>query len=310
MSFVYMIIMVIVLAAAIAIHELGHYIYLKKAKVYVHEFSIGFGPVLWKTKRGETQISFRAIPLGGYVLPATTAKTKFYKEIENDAVVKAVDNDEIKKEIKLQEDQEFVKKNGKTMLCIKKQEYFVEGRNVEDTTNVQKLKYILAGVTFNLLSGVILFLIMSIIYHRGFAFQSFGNFMQVIGHVFSSTARGFGLLIGFIGGLFVGRGTDQIQSVVGIVGSSESIITTAGTGFEEVMYMIIGVYFAISINLVVLNLLPVPPLDGFKIYSTIYTMITKKQINPDVEEKVTNVAATILMMLFGFLIIRDIFNFF
>ena len=51
----------------ITIHELGHFSMAKLFNVYVNEFSIGFGPQLFKVKKGETTYSLRAIPLGGYV---------------------------------------------------------------------------------------------------------------------------------------------------------------------------------------------------------------------------------------------------
>ncbi|MCH5180342.1 MAG: site-2 protease family protein [Erysipelotrichales bacterium] len=51
----------------ITIHELGHFSMAKLFNVYVNEFSIGFGPQLFKKKKGETTYSLRAIPLGGYV---------------------------------------------------------------------------------------------------------------------------------------------------------------------------------------------------------------------------------------------------
>lgn len=54
----------------IVIHELGHFIAAKKAGILCHEFSLGMGPVLWSTKKGETTYSIRAIPIGGYVAMA------------------------------------------------------------------------------------------------------------------------------------------------------------------------------------------------------------------------------------------------
>lgn len=55
------------LGLLIIIHELGHFSMAKLFKVYVLEFSFGFGPVLLKKKGKETQYSLRALPLGGYV---------------------------------------------------------------------------------------------------------------------------------------------------------------------------------------------------------------------------------------------------
>lgn len=48
-------------------HEFGHFIVAKLSGARVNEFSIGFGPRLFKKKYGETEYSFRALLFGGYV---------------------------------------------------------------------------------------------------------------------------------------------------------------------------------------------------------------------------------------------------
>jgi membrane-associated protease RseP (regulator of RpoE activity) len=58
------------LIASIALHEWGHYFPAKKFGVYISQFMIGFGPTLFSRKRGETEVGFKAIPLGGYVAMA------------------------------------------------------------------------------------------------------------------------------------------------------------------------------------------------------------------------------------------------
>ncbi len=55
------------LGLLVFIHELGHFSMAKLYGVYVKEFSIGFGPTIFKFKRGETQYSLRLFPFGGYV---------------------------------------------------------------------------------------------------------------------------------------------------------------------------------------------------------------------------------------------------
>ncbi len=50
----------------IFIHELGHFLVAKYFGMAVQEFSLGFGPALWSKKIGGTIVSFRAILLGGY----------------------------------------------------------------------------------------------------------------------------------------------------------------------------------------------------------------------------------------------------
>lgn len=51
----------------IAFHELGHMWVAKKTGMRVDRFSIGFGPVVFARKLGETEYAISAIPLGGYV---------------------------------------------------------------------------------------------------------------------------------------------------------------------------------------------------------------------------------------------------
>lgn len=58
---------IILFGVLIFIHELGHFLFAKKAGVTIHEFSIGMGPKLFSVERGGTKYSVRLLPLGGYV---------------------------------------------------------------------------------------------------------------------------------------------------------------------------------------------------------------------------------------------------
>jgi len=51
----------------VLIHEAGHFLVARLCKVRVNEFSIGFGPNIWKKQGKQTKYSLRLIPLGGYV---------------------------------------------------------------------------------------------------------------------------------------------------------------------------------------------------------------------------------------------------
>ncbi len=50
----------------IAIHELGHFLFAKLFKVKVNEFALGMGPPVFKVQKGETKYSLRLFPIGGY----------------------------------------------------------------------------------------------------------------------------------------------------------------------------------------------------------------------------------------------------
>lgn len=58
---------IFLLGFLVLIHEGGHFLVAKLCKVKVNEFSIGFGPVIWKSKDTLTQYSLRLVPLGGFV---------------------------------------------------------------------------------------------------------------------------------------------------------------------------------------------------------------------------------------------------
>lgn len=57
---------IIVFSLIVFVHELGHFIAAKAFGVNVMEFAIGMGPALWKKQGKETLYSIRAIPMGGF----------------------------------------------------------------------------------------------------------------------------------------------------------------------------------------------------------------------------------------------------
>jgi len=61
------IIFALVLSLLIIVHEFGHFIMAKKNKVRVEQFSLGFGPQVFKKKKGDTEYSVSLLPLGGFV---------------------------------------------------------------------------------------------------------------------------------------------------------------------------------------------------------------------------------------------------
>ena len=58
---------ILILGAAVVLHEFGHFIVAKLLKTRVETFSVGFGPRLFGKRWGQTDYRISAIPLGGYV---------------------------------------------------------------------------------------------------------------------------------------------------------------------------------------------------------------------------------------------------
>ena len=61
-----LILFIILLGSIIFIHEGGHFLFAKLTGIYVYEFALGMGPKLFSFKKGETEYSLRAIPIGGF----------------------------------------------------------------------------------------------------------------------------------------------------------------------------------------------------------------------------------------------------
>src|SRR5829696_5900664 len=62
---------ILVFGLVVFVHELGHFLAAKWLGVYAPRFSIGFGPALFRRRRGETEYILAAFPLGGYVRMAS-----------------------------------------------------------------------------------------------------------------------------------------------------------------------------------------------------------------------------------------------
>ena len=58
---------IIFLSILVLIHELGHFLVAKKFGLLVEEFGFGLPPQIWKKKIGETIYSINALPFGGFV---------------------------------------------------------------------------------------------------------------------------------------------------------------------------------------------------------------------------------------------------
>lgn len=62
----YIIVGILLFGLLIAVHEGGHFLTAKLLGVQVNEFAIGMGPALFSRQKGETKYSLRVFPVGGY----------------------------------------------------------------------------------------------------------------------------------------------------------------------------------------------------------------------------------------------------
>ena len=68
MWFITLILLIFILGLIILVHEFGHFITAKKAGVHIYEFSIGMGPLIKTHKgKDGINYNIRALPIGGFV---------------------------------------------------------------------------------------------------------------------------------------------------------------------------------------------------------------------------------------------------
>lgn len=58
---------IVIFGALVFFHELGHFLFAKRAGILVREFAIGMGPKILGITKGETLYTVRLLPIGGYV---------------------------------------------------------------------------------------------------------------------------------------------------------------------------------------------------------------------------------------------------
>ena len=58
---------IVIFGALVFFHELGHFIFAKRAGILCREFAIGMGPKVFSHKKGETTYTIRLLPIGGFV---------------------------------------------------------------------------------------------------------------------------------------------------------------------------------------------------------------------------------------------------
>ncbi|MGL5246196.1 MAG: site-2 protease family protein [Mycoplasmoidaceae bacterium] len=247
---------IFVVLISLSIHELGHFIFAKIFKVTVYEFSIGIGPKLFSINHNGTIYCLRLLPIMAYVSMSSNHVNKLYKDILNDIETEnKLDINLIKlsnyEHLKIIFKNKFSFKEFKTFNTYKEyrkySNLYALSTNSISINSVSFLKNILiifGGVLFNL----ILFGLSILVLIYGLNEQiDINNEIQL-----------------FFINLW---NTIVFQRIEGL--------TNINNNFASIFFFQL---FLINLGLFLLNILPFPPLDGFKIVSLIFEKATKKNI--------------------------------
>ena len=337
------IVAVLIFGGLIFIHEFGHYIFARIFKVTIEEFAIGMGPkLLWFTsKKTNITYSLRMVPIGGYVAmvgengnsedPNSFDKKPSWQRFIITVAGAAVNitagfiamtiltsliylyGTEVKgflpqeqtgyeissEESDLRSGDVIIKVNGKKVTIYDELSYEV----MRDGNNPVSLTVVRNGETIVLENVVFPTKIES--------GQEFG----VLDIIPVAENRDFGNIIKFswnkatlivrmcwesIIDLITGRYT--FEAVSGPVGISGAIGDAAKAGPLNLLYLVA----MISINLGVMNLLPIPALDGGRMIFLIVEMISRRRLPARIEETINAVGLLLLLGLSVVIMIKDV----
>ena len=134
------------------------------------------------------------------------------------------------------------------------------------------------------------------------------NFFEAIGHGFLDTFEYIGLTFKSIAILF--KGVDLKNAVGGPARITEMLGSTAQEGFSEsfkVGFISLSQLMAvISISLFIMNLLPIPVLDGGLILVALIETISRKKVSPKVQYRIQFIGFAFIAILFIIGLIGDI----
>ena len=344
---------ILLFSLLIFLHELGHFVAAKASGVQVNEFSMFMGPAIFKKQVGETLYSIRCIPFGGYCAmegedtdtdnPRSFQKAAWWKRliilvagsfmnfvtgivimvivflpmqqyvvpvIDGFADYATIDDYGLQKgdrfveidgeKIYLQSDFSLilslnpgdfhdivVERDGK---LVELNDFHMERHEVtqEDGTNVM-----LFGMNFTLKDA------------------SLADRLQYSWYSTIDVVRTVRLSLQM---LLTGQaGFSDMTGPVGIVQQMSSVADASATWVDALLNML---YFGgfLAINLGVMNLLPIPALDGGRVLALLLTTgieaVTKKKIDPKYEGYIHGIGMILLLGLMAVILFKDIFTIF
>lgn len=341
MTFIYFI---LVLGITIFIHEFGHFIFAKRAGIYVYEFSLGMGPQIfkWHRQNDETTYSIRLFPIGGFVqmageeveldknIPADKrfqAKSWLNKMLTVSAgilfnfllaififfIVGLINGAQTLKPIiyEIDPDYPLITSNLKAGDTILK----VDGKKVYTVDHFLLEFQIKAGKDINLTVRHLDDKIEDVLitpkkvddsYVYGFSLDSKinHNFFRTIGYAIK---KFLSLLIQmFFTILYLFTGKLSIKNLAGPVGIFSIVGQTAKAGLLNLIYLI----GYLSINVGVINLLPIPAFDGGRLFFLIIEKIKGSPVNPKFENTVHAIGMLFLLLLMAIITYQDIIRLF
>ena len=344
MTVLYAILAIFIFGLLVAIHEFGHFSAAKLCGVRVEEFAIGMGPALWKKQKGETQYALRAVPFGGYCAmtgedgesddPRAFGNQKAWKRlliliagsfnnfllgflivlilqlssgyVPSPTVTAFMDGCPYQGEEALQVGDRFVRINGhRVVLQSDVNRYLTEEGDYDlvlrrDGQTVRLKNFRLEKSDYP--QGR----------YFGFLFGSYekAGFGQNLRAAWDTTKDYVSLVWESLRMLVHGQvGVNDLAGPVGIV----DMMAETGAAQEttaDALWMIFSFGAFIAVNLAVMNMLPIPALDGGRVFLLLVTAVveglTRRKINPKYESFIHAAGMVLLLALMAYVLLHDV----
>ncbi|RQD67791.1 MAG: RIP metalloprotease RseP [Tindallia sp. MSAO_Bac2] len=329
------IVAIFVFGLLVFFHELGHFAVAKYVGIKVHEFAIGMGPKVLHRKKEETLYSIRAFPIGGFVRmegedESSETENSFGQKTVGQRIsvilagplmnfvlgflcffmifvaigVPSTQIDQIIPDspaasVGLQEKDRVIsiqneEINDWDQLVTRISE--AEGRtiNIEVLRNNETIMFEVTPEVDSETGRAMI----------GIVPGSETSVTGALANSYHQTRFIFTEIFNFLQQLI--RGQADTADVAGPVG----IISLVGQASRSGWIDVVGLAGLISINLGIMNLLPIPALDGSRIIFLVLEGLRGKPIDPEKEALVHMVGITLLMMLMIAITYKDILTFF
>ena len=342
---------IIIFSFLIFIHEFGHFLAAKASGVQVNEFSMFMGPAIVKWQRGETQYSIRCIPLGGYCAmegedadtdnPRSFQKAAWWKRLgillagaamnflsgflifalvlapsqgfAQPVIAEAEPGNTIVYEeglhigdriLKINGDRVYVSSDATMLFNIHNSETYDllverDGKKVElQNFAMERHEFPNEDGSTSLRYGI----------SFGYEENNLGNLLSYTWNNCLSVVQSVRLSLQM---LISGQaGLNDVAGPVGIVNmmnNTAQASPTVSAAARNLLYF--GAF--IAVNLAVMNLLPIPALDGGRAVALLLTVaierITRRKIDPRFEGYIHAAGMVLLLGLMAVVMFKDIF---
>ena len=343
---------ILLFSVLIFVHELGHFLAAKASGVQVNEFAMFMGPAIWKKKKGETLYSIRCIPIGGYCAmegedsdtdnPRAFTKAAWWKRLI--ILVAGSGMNFIigillmaivfmpAKQIVLpviHSFEEFSTVDGENGLQPGDEILEVDGEKIYVQSDFSTILALNPGDYHDIVverNGNKVAL-NDFYLERHEVQMEDGTTRQLMGMNFVVTEATFGLKIQqawnqtvdtvrivrlSLQMLVTGRvGLQDLGGPVMIVDQMTQVADASATWVDALLNLLYYGAF-LAVNLAVMNLLPLPALDGGRVVGVLLTTavekITRKKINPKYEGYLHAVGMVLLLILMAVILFKDVFT--